>query len=248
MGADFGPRLLWTLYCFDAMQVIYFGGRPAFHISHFHIPLPSENLVWYAEDATTWFNLLTSESQYGQFPERLVGASIADKLHALQGDRDAPLPLNVWQLTCVLVAITVELDSCLYQRHKTETETGYLFNLPGPTRITLFGKDMSIYAVRKMLVNWLESFSNCTEVIYDGWDRVDCAFQDIIHLWYISHVFLDIYEKPTNEFKYTGTWTANAVKAWLSKNLPKRDKGRFLENMGNIRFQNMDYAPQEDDC
>ena len=231
------------------MQVLYFGGRPAFHISHFSIPLPSENPVWYADNATAWLEILISESQYGLFSERLVGASIADKLHALQGDWDIPLPLNVWQLTCTLIAITLEIESSLYQRHKIETETRYLFDrLPGPTQITLFGEDMPISAVRKMLRNWVQSFSNCTEVIYDGWDRVDCAFQDIIHLWYISHVFLDIYGKPTNEFKYTGTRTANVVKAWLSKNLPKRDRGNLLGIMGNLRFQSMDYEPQEDDC
>ena len=246
---DTGSRLLWTLYCFDAMQVIYFGGRPAFHISNFHIPLPSENPVWYANDATTWLNILTSDSQYGQFPERLVGAYTADKLYALQGDCYAPLPLNVWQLTCMVVAITIELESCLYQRHKTETETRYLFDrLPGPTRITIFGEDVATSTVRKMLQNWVDSFTNCTEVIYDGWERVDCAFQDIIHLWYISHVFLNMYEKPTNEFKYTGTRTANAVKAWLSKNLPRRDKGLFIRTMGNVRFQSMDYEPQQDEC
>ena len=244
-----GLRLLWTLYCFDAMQVLYFGGRPAFHISHFPVPLPSENAAWYADNATTWLDILTSESQYGLFPERLVGAPIAGKLHALQGYWGAPLPFNVWQLTCTVVAITVEIESCLYLRHKTEAETRYLFDrLPGPTQITLFGEDMPTSTVRTMLRNWVQSFSNCTEVIYDGWDRVDCAFQDIIHLWYISHVFLDMYEKPTNEFKYTGTRTANAVKAWLSKNLPKRDKGYFLGNMGNFRFQTMDYEPQEEDC
>lgn len=231
------------------MQVLYFGGRPAFHISHFPVPLPSENAAWYADNATTWLDILTSESQYGLFPERLVGAPIAGKLHALQGYWGAPLPFNVWQLTCTVVAITVEIESCLYLRHKTEAETRYLFDrLPGPTQITLFGEDMPTSTVRTMLRNWVQSFSNCTEVIYDGWDRVDCAFQDIIHLWYISHVFLDMYEKPTNEFKYTGTRTANAVKAWLSKNLPKRDKGYFLGNMGNFRFQTMDYEPQEEDC
>jgi hypothetical protein len=240
---------LWTLYCFDAIQALYFGGRPAFHASSFPVPLPSENPVWFASDPTTWFNILTSDSQYGQFPERLVGAQIADKLHVLQGDWDAPLPLNVWQLTCVLVAITVELDSCLYQRHKTEIETRYLFDrLPGPTRITLFGEDMPTSIVHKMLQNWIESFANCTEVIYNGWERTDCAFQDIIHLWYTSYVFLDIYEKPTNEFKYTGTKTANAIKGWLTKNLPRGDKGGFVRNMRNVRFQNMDYEPQQEDC
>ena len=196
-----------------------------------------------------WLNLLSSDSQYGQFQERLVGASMGDKLHTLRGDWDAPLPLTIWQLTCMLVAITVELESCLYQRHKTETETRYLFDLlPGPTRITLFGEDMPISTVRKMLHNWVESFANCTEVLYDGWERVDCAFQDVIHLWYISHVFLDIYEKPSSEFRYNGTRTANAVKAWLSKNLPRRDKGSFVRNLGKIRFQNMDYEPQQEDC
>lgn len=248
-GIDIGLRLLWALYCFDAIQVLYFGGRPAFHVSHFPVPLAAENPIWYADNATTWFNILTTESQYGRFPERLVGAPILDKLYALQADWDAPLPLTIWQLTCTLVAITVELESCLYQRHKTETETRYLFDrLPGPTQIVFFEDDMPTSTVRKMLHNWIESYSNCTEVIYDGWERVDCAFQDVIHLWYIAHVFLDIYEKPTNEFKFTGTRTANAVKAWLSKNLPKRDKGHFLRDMGNIRFQNMDYEPQEEEC
>lgn len=231
------------------MQVLYFGGRPSFHISHFPVPLPSENPVWYADNATTWLNTLACDSQYGQFPERLVGASITEKLRALQGNLSAPLPLNIWQLTCMLVAITVELESCLYQRHKTETETRYLFDrLPGPTQITMFGEDMPTSMVHKMLQNWVDSFVNCTEVIYDGWERVDCAFQDVIHLWYISKVFLDIYEKPTNEFKYNGTRTANAVKAWLSKHLPKRDKGNFVRSMGNVRFQNMDFEPQQEDC
>lgn len=107
---------------------------------------------------------------------------------------------------------------------------------------------MPTSAVRKMLRNWLDSFVNCTEVIYDGWQRVDCAFQDVIHLWYISQVFLGIYGKPTNEFKYNGTKTANAIKAWLSKNLPKRDKGSYIGNMGNLRFQNMDFEPQQEEC
>ena len=56
-----------------------------------------------------------------------------------------------------------------------------------------------------------------------------------------------MYEKPTNEFKYTGTRTANAAKAWLSKNLPKDDKGLFVRTIGNIRFRNMDFEHREDD-
>ncbi|KAF9645157.1 hypothetical protein BDM02DRAFT_3120649 [Thelephora ganbajun] len=242
-------RLLWTLYCFDAMQVLYFGGRSTFHISYLPIPLPSESSVWFADTATTWLDTLTSDSQYGQFPERLVGASIVDKLRALQGDWDAPLPLNVWQLTCMVIAIAVEIESCLYQRHKVETETRYLFHgLPGPTQITLFGDDMPTSTVRKMLQNWIDSYSNCTEIFYEGSEKVICAFNDIIHLWYISHVFLNMYEKPTNEFKYAGTRTANAAKEWLSKNLPRGDKGHFIGTMENIRFQSMDYESQEDEC
>ena len=237
------------MYCFDAMQVLYFSGRPAFHVSFFHIPLPSETSVWFADSATAWLNTLTSDSQYGQFPERLVGASIADKLRALQRDWDPPLPLNVWQLTCMVVAIAVEIESCLYQRHEAETKTRYLFDgLPGPTRITLFGEDISTSTVRKILQNWIDSYSNCTEIICEGWEGVGAAFEDMIHLWYISHVFLNMYEKPTNEFNYTGTRTANAAKAWLSRNLPKDDKGHFIRAMENIRFQNVDYALQEDDC
>lgn len=244
-----GDRLLWTLYCFDAMQVLYFGGRPAFHISYFPIPLPAEISVWFADNAMTWFNALTSDSQYGRFPERLVGASIADKLRALRSDWNAPLPLNVWQLTCVVVAMAVELESCLYQRHKTETETRYLFDsLPGPTRITLFGEEMSTSDVRKMLQNWIDSYSNCTEIFYEGWEKTNSVFGDVIHLWYISHVFLNMYEKPTNEFKYIGTRTANLAKAWLSKNLPKGDKGLLIKSLGSLRFQNMDFEPQGEDC
>lgn len=247
--SDAGHRLLWTLYCFDAMQVLYFGGRPSFHVSYFPVPLPAETSVWFADSAMTWLDTLASDSQYGQFSERLVGASITDKLRALQGDWDAPLPLNVWQLTCVVIAISVELESALFQRHQAEAETRYLFDgLPGPTQITLFGDDVPTSTVGKMLQNWIDSYSNCTEIFYEGWERANCAFNDIIHLWYISHVFLNMYEKPTNEFKYTGTRTANAAKAWLSKNLPRDDKGHFVRTMGNIRFQNMDYEPQEDDC
>jgi len=246
---DIGHRLLWTLYCFDAIQVLYFGGRPAFHISYFPIPLPAETPVWFADSAATWLDALTSDSQYGQFTERLVGASIADKLHGLQRDWGAPLPLNVWQLMCTVVAIVVELESCLYQRHKTEAETRCLFDgLPGPNRIILFGEDVSTSTVRKMLQTWIDSYSNCTETLYEGLERVSCVFEDIIHLWYISHMFLTMYEKPTNEFKYVGTRTVNVAKAWLSKNLPRDDKGHFVGTMGNIRFQNMDYGPQGDDC
>ena len=230
------------------MQVLYFSGRPAFHVSYFPIPLPVETSVWLADNATTWLNILTSDSQYGQFPERLVGASVADKLRALQGFWETPLPLNIWQLACMAVAIAVELESCLYQRHETETETRYLFDgLPGPTRITLFGTDMPTTTVRRMLQNWIDSYSNCTEIFYEGWERASCVFEDIIHLWYISHEFLNMYEKPTNEFKYTGTRTANAAKAWLSKNLPKDDKGLFVRTIGNIRFRNMDFEHREDD-
>ena len=231
------------------MQVLYFGGRPAFHVSYFPVPLPAETSVWFANDAMTWLNILTSDSQYGQFPERLVGAFITDKLRALQGDWDAPLPFNIWQLSCMVVAIAIELESCLYQRHKTETETRYLFDgLPGPTRVTLFEEDMPTSTVRKMLQNWIDSYSNSTEIFYEGWERASCVFEDIIHLWYISHVFLNMYEKPTNEFKYTGTRTANAAKAWLSKNLPRDDKGLFVRSLGSIRFQNVDFQPQEVDC
>ena len=231
------------------MQVLYFGGRPAFHISYFPIPLPAESSVWFADNAVTWLNILASDSQYGQFSERLVGASIADKLRDIQGDWDAPLPLNVWQLTCMVVAIAVELESSLYQRHKAESETRYLFDcLPGPTRITLFGEDVPTSTVRKMLQNWINSYSNCTEIFYEGREGINCAFDDVIHLWYISHAFLNMYEKPTNEFKYAGTRTANAAKGWLSKRLTRDDKGHFVRAMDNLRFQNMDYEPQEDDC
>lgn len=248
-GSDAGSRLLWTLYCFDGMQVLYFSGRPAYHVSCFPVPLPAETSTWLADSSTTWLNTLASESQYGQFSERLVGASVTDKLRALRRDWDTPLPLNVWQLTCVAIAIAVELESSLYERHRAEPEARYLFDgLPGPTRVTLFEEDMPTSAVRKMLQNWIDSYSNCTEIFYEGWERINCAFDDIIHLWYISHVFLDMYEKPTNEFKYAGTKTANAAKAWLSKNLPRDDKGHFVRAMGSIRFQNMDFAPQEDDC
>ena len=231
------------------MQVLYFGGRPAFHVSYFPVPLPAETSVWSAGNAATWLSTLTSDSQYGQFSERLVGASIIDKLHALQSDWNAPLPLTVWQLTCVVVAISVELESVLYQRHQAEAETRYLFDgLPGPTRITLFGEDIPTSIVRTMLQNWIESYSNCTEIFYEGWERKKSAFDDIIHLWYISHVFLKAYEKPTNEFTYPGTRTANAAKAWLSKTLPKGDKGDLLRTVRNLRFQTMDYTPQKDDC
>ena len=231
------------------MQVLYFGGRPTFHISYFPVPLPSETTVWFADNAVTWLNTLTSESQYGQFSERLIGASITDKLRSLQRHCDTPLPFTVWQLTCMAIAISVELESCLYQRHKAESETRYLFEgLPGPTRVTLFGEDMPTSVVHRMLQNWIDSYSNCTEIFYEGWERINCAFDDIIHLWYISHVFLNIYEKPTNEFKYNGTRTANAAKAWLSKTLPRDDKGHFLRSMGNMRFQNLDYEPKEDEC
>jgi len=246
---DIGHRLLWTLYCFDAIQTLYFGGRPAFHVSYFTIPLPAENPVWFADNAAAWLDALTSDSQYGQFPERLVGGSIADKLRALQRDWDAPLPLNVWQLKCTVVAIVVELESCLYQRHRAEAGTRHLFDgLPGPNRITLFGEDVPTSTVHKMLQTWIDSYSNCTELFYEGWERVSCAFKDFIHLWYISQVFLNMYEKPTDEFEYTGTRTANAAKAWLSKHLPRDDKGHFVGTMGSIRFQNMDYEPQGDDC
>ena len=231
------------------MQVLYFSGRPAFHVSYFSIPLPAETSVWFADNAATWLSILTSDSQYGQFPERLIGASIADKLRALQGDWGTPLPFTIWQLTCTVVAIATELESSLYQRHKAEAEAKYLFDgLPGPTQITLFGEDMPASTVRKVLQNWIESYSNCTEILCEGWGKTSNAFEDIIHLWYISHVFLDMYEKPTNEFKYNGTRTANAAKAWLSKNLPSGDQGRFLAAMGNVRFQNIDYEPQGDDC
>jgi len=231
------------------MQVLYFGGRSAFHVSYFPVPLPAEASVWSADNAVIWLNTLTSESQYGQFSERLIGASITDKLRSLQRDCSAPLPFTVWQLTCMAIAIALELESCLYQRHKTETESRYLFEgLPGPTRITLFGEDIPTSVARKMLQNWIDSYSNCTEIFYEGWERVNCAFDDIIHLWYISHVFLNMYEKPTNEFKYNGTRTANAAKAWLSKTLPRGDKGLFLRSLGNIRFQNMEYEPWEDEC
>ena len=233
------------------MQALYFGGRPAFHISYFPVPFPSEVSVWCADNATTWIDLLAADSQYGPFSERLVGPSASGRLHSLQREWNAPLPFNIWELTCLLVAITVELESCLYQRHKTETTTRYLFErLPGPTQITFFGKDIPTSTVRLMLRNWVNGFTNCTEVIYDGWERKGCAFQDTIHLWYLSHVFLGIYEKPTNEFKYDGARTANIVKSWLSKNLPKDDNGsfRFMRDMGNVRFQNMDYEPCQEDC
>jgi hypothetical protein len=230
------------------MQILYFGGRPAFHPS-FPVPIPSETSVWFANDAATWLGTLTSGSQYGQFPERLVGASLTDKLHALQGDWGSPLPLTVWQLTCVVVAISVELESCLYQRHKAETGARYLFDgLPGPTQITFFGESMPTSTVRTILQNWVDSYSNCTEILCEGREKVSSAFDDIIHLWYISHVFLNMYEKPTNEFKYGGTRTANAAKAWLSKNLAKDDKGHLINNMGNIRFQNLDYESRDDEC
>lgn len=241
--------MLWTLYCFDALQVLYFGGRPAFHVSYFPIPLPVEASVWFADNAATWLSTLTSDSQYGQFPERLAGASIAEKLRALQRHWDAPLPLTVWQLTCIILAIAIELESCLYQRHKTENETRHLFNaFPGPTRITLFGEDIPTSTVRKMLQNWIDSYSNCTEIFFEGWEKIRSVFEDIIHLWYISHVYLNIYEKPTNEFKYTGPRTANAAKAWLLKNLPRGDRGLYVKTMRNIRFQNMDFECQEDVC
>ena len=239
--------MLWTLYCFDALQVLYFGGRPALHISYFPIPLPVEASVWFADNAATWLSTLTSDSQYGQFPERLAGAPIVDKLRALQRDRNAPLPLTVWQLACTIVAIAIELDSCLYQRHKTENETRHLFDgLPGPIRITLFGEDIPTSTVRNMLQNWIDSYSNCTEIFFEGWERVRSVFEDIIHLWYISHVYLNIYEKPTNEFKYTGPRIANAAKAWLLKNLPRGDRGLYFRRMRNIRFQSMDFDHQED--
>jgi hypothetical protein len=107
---------------------------------------------------------------------------------------------------------------------------------------------MPTSTVRKMLQNWIDSYSNCTEIFYEGWERVGCVFEDIIHSWYISHIFLNMYEKPTNEFKYTGTRTANAAKARLLKNLPRGDQGLFFRTMGNIRFQNMDFEPLGDDC
>ena len=157
--------------------------------------------------------------------------------------------MTIWQLTCVVVAIAIELESALYQRHQAETESRYLFDgLPGPTRITLFGKDIPTSIVSTMLLNWIDSYSNCTEIFYEGWERNNSVFDDIIHLWYISHVFLNTYEKPTNEFKYPGTRTANAAKAWLSKSIPKGDKGNFVGTVRVLRFQTMDYAPQEDDC
>ena len=99
-----------------------------------------------------------------------------------------------------------------------------------------------------MLQNWVNSYSNCTEIFCEGRERVGSAFDDIIHLWYISHVFLNMYEKPTNEFEYGGTRTANATKAWLYKNLTKDDKGHLVDNIGNIRFQNLDYESRDDEC
>jgi len=78
------------LYCFDAIQVPY----PAFHASYFTTLLPAETSVWFADNAAAWIDALSSDSQYGQFPERLVGTSIAHKLHDLQRDLDAPLPLK----------------------------------------------------------------------------------------------------------------------------------------------------------
>jgi len=115
-----------------------------------------------------------------------------------------------------VVAIAIELGSCLYQRHKTETENTCLFDgLPGPTWVALFGVEMSTPTIRKMLKSWIDSYSNCTEAFYKGRGSVSCVFEGTIHLWYISHVFLNMYERSPNEFKYTGTRTTNATGAWL---------------------------------
>ena len=68
-----------------------------------------------------------------------------------------------------------------------------------------------------MRQNWIDSYSNCTEIFCEGWERVSSAFDGVIRLRYILHVFLNVYEKLANEFKYGGARTANAGGAWLSK-------------------------------
>jgi hypothetical protein len=49
------------LYRFDAMQVLYFGGRPAYHPS-FTFPIPAKASIWFVDDAVTWLGTLASGS------------------------------------------------------------------------------------------------------------------------------------------------------------------------------------------
>jgi len=98
---------------------------------------------------------------------------------------------------------------------------------------------MSTPTVRKVSKNWIDIYSNCTEASYEGRGSVSCIFEDTIHLGYISHVFLNVYERSPNEFEYTGTRTANATKVWLLENPPRDDKRLFAGTTGSTRFQNM---------
>ena len=67
-------------------------------------------------------------------------------------------------------------------------------------------------------------------------------------MWYISHVFLNMYERSPNESKYTGTMTTNATKALLLESIPRDNRGPLTKTMGNTRSQNMSFGPRGDGC
>lgn len=151
-----------------------------------------------------------------------------------------------------MIAIITELRNALAARTERLDAFFQDFDSPfngGPRKIGFLGARVDLSEIRVMLRNWFDVWRSCPEV--NSVDRKDAGnlmcFFDMIYLYYLAHVLLCLYERPSCEFRWKGPGTIRATKNWLQKTVPDVNRKTVLPWEGlsdGNRFECLDKEPE----
>jgi hypothetical protein len=225
---------MWALYIYDCISVMFFGTDPTFRLSEFPVLIPCEVKVWEARTSMEWFRTLSSDSRYGGFYQRILGASIPEILSKLRRAADKQLEYSASQLATSMVAMVTEIHSALVLRSKNTSLFSTLGCVPvlgSPSRILVLGEWLDLSEVRLMLHNWLHGWRKCSEVFTreESDSGQFFCYSNLAQFYGTAHVMLFAYQKPDEDFAWEGLTTLRATSKWLAANSSREEREKFLD-------------------